>query len=448
MGGCSMTGSLSGTNSTLDRWAQAIGGTAAHEAGHTYGLAHTDDDDATGACDEFGSGPRPGEDGFSRHLMPNGCRLTGPDRAGYRRHISDVTFGLLAQNVGLSIQTMHNWDLKNPNPGTAKSLAIDFLSKLPSVSIAWSWGGSSSPWINPVVSGPSGTTVWKGTTYNNFRITWSIPNPGWVTPGSVPGGAEFHVGTTFTGVDFNQPDPIIIQNITLFDASASPLPLHPRLPMYDAGTLDAADGTFALHFFSPPAGPQLVLQDAIVYQLPRVASIESMTGDGRPLTFEQEPIIPWSTGQCTPATPSSSRLARLEGASVRCVLGKPTDRPHVLVNRRPGDPGVVPCKNGVPTASGKPAGRSRSNDSRQTPDYEGPICAGSSRDPFPSTTVYVIATFIDPKAEHYDPQQQRIVVGPVTSKVFYQFSGVREPRLLAAGRISPGKVRYPGGHSH
>ena len=42
-GNCSATGSLTGTNSTLDRWAQAVGGTAAHEGGHTYGLSHSDD---------------------------------------------------------------------------------------------------------------------------------------------------------------------------------------------------------------------------------------------------------------------------------------------------------------------------------------------------------------------------------------------------------------------
>ena len=33
--GTCTTGSLTGANATLDRWAQAIGGTSAHEAGHT-----------------------------------------------------------------------------------------------------------------------------------------------------------------------------------------------------------------------------------------------------------------------------------------------------------------------------------------------------------------------------------------------------------------------------
>jgi hypothetical protein len=77
--GCSMTGALTGANSTLARWAQAIGGTAAHEAGHTYGLAHSDDDPPNDPS-QPGPGPAPGEDAFNFHLMPAGYDLTGPDR--------------------------------------------------------------------------------------------------------------------------------------------------------------------------------------------------------------------------------------------------------------------------------------------------------------------------------------------------------------------------------
>src|SRR5206468_5291086 len=35
-------GALNGANSTLDRWARSIGGTASHEAGHNFGLSHAD----------------------------------------------------------------------------------------------------------------------------------------------------------------------------------------------------------------------------------------------------------------------------------------------------------------------------------------------------------------------------------------------------------------------
>jgi hypothetical protein len=379
-------------------------------------MPHSTDNPPSGCA---GSGPPvlPGEDGFKRHLMPSGCNLDGEDRAGYRRHVSDRGFGILATNVGLSIQTMHNWDLVNPNPDEARSLTIDFLSKQSTVDVDWSYAGSPSPWKNPVVTGPLGTATWQGTTYNKFRITWSTPNPAWAgaTPGVLPGGADFHIGATFTGVDFNQPDPIIIQDITLFDAGASPLPLHPRLPMYDTGTVDSADGTFSLNFFPPASGAPMVLDDAVVYQLPRVASIESMIGSGRPVTFANERISVWSKTAC------ETQNTRGE---VRCILANVADRPHVEVTHRVGDPGVYDCSRGIPTPP------TTAPDSPLHPDYEGPICAGTSRDPFPSTTVYVIATFVDREARHWDPERQEMVIGPVTSKVFYQFAGVRDVRRI------------------
>jgi hypothetical protein len=433
-GACSMTSSLTGANATLERWAQAIGGTAAHEAGHTYGLAHTDDDPPGDSGGQPGPAPLPGEDSFHRHLMPAGYNLTGDDRATFRRHFSDRTFGLLATNVGLSIQTMHNWDLINPNAASARSLRIDFLSTLSSVNVTWSYTGPSSPWINPVVSGPTGTAVFKGTTYNRYAITWSSGNPAWSTaaPGTVPGGGRFHVGATFTGVDFNQPDPIIIQNVTLLDASSNPLTLHPRLPIYDAGTVDSADGTFGVNFFPPAGAPQLRLQGAVIYQLPRVASIASMTGGGRPRSFDKLPIRPWSTVKCKPGALRKS---------LRCVIAKLSAKPHVLVTRRLGEPGVYDCSHGVPRV---PRAASPSHDSTRAPDFEGPICAGATRDPFPSTTVYVIATFVDPNAKHYDLKSKRYVGGPVTSTVYYQFAGIRDIRHLKRRRIAaiaPGQMR-------
>jgi hypothetical protein len=429
MGGCTATGALTGANATLDRWAQAIGGTAAHEGGHTYGLSHTDDNPQP-TCDPFGgSAPTPGEDAFNRHLMPAGCNLTGEDRASYRRHISNRTYGLMATNVGLSIQTMHNWDLVNPNAAAANSLAIDFLSTLPAVTIAWSYTGSLSPWNNPVVTGPSGTAVFKGTTYNRYRITWSSGNPAWGggAPGVLPGGATFHIGATFTGVDFNAPDPIIIQNVTLFDAASAALALHPRLPMYDAGTVDAADGTFAVHFFQPPGGAPLILQDAVVLHLPRPAAIESMVGSGRPVAFDKTPIHPWTVRKCERG---KSR------ESIRCPIAKLSDRPYVRVTHKLGEKNVYDCSRGVPKVD-------RPQDTPALVDYEGPICAGSVRDPFPSTTVYLIATFVDPKAKHFDWKSRKYVVGPVTSRVYYQFAGVRDLRRFAKEqRIEKTLERY------
>lgn len=417
LGGCSMEGSLTGANSTLDHWAQAIGGTATHESGHTYGLVHSDEDPVAGCDGTGGAGSAPGEDAYTRHLMPAGCNLDGNSRTTFRRHFSDRGYGILATNIGLSVQTMHNWDLVNPNAGAGHSLAIDFLSTQPSINLTWSWTGVSSPWISPTVT-PTGTGTYHGVTYNAYRITWSTPNPAWSggLAGTVNGGGEFHVGATFTGVDYDLPDPIIIKNVTLFDGSSNPLALHPRLPIYDAGTPDAPDGAFALHF-QAPAGPPLMMQEAVIYQLPRVASIESMNADKRPTTFDGRPIRPWKAIKCAPATLRER---------IRCVVANLKDRPHVFVSHKLGEPNVVDCSNGLPPS----VLYGPSKDSARIPDNDVPICVGSARDPFPSATVYVIATFVDPKAKHWDLKKKAYVVGPVKSKVYYQFAGVRDPRRL------------------
>jgi hypothetical protein len=453
-GGCSMTGALTGTNSTLLRWAQAIGGTAAHEGGHTYGLAHSDDDPPDDPS-QPGLGPAPGEDAFNFHLMPAGYDLTGPDRTNFRRHFSDRDYGILATNVGLSVETMHNWDMVNPNAQQAASLAIDFLSQLPSISIAWTYGGASSPWINPTVSGPSGTAVFKGQTYNQYRITWSTANPSWSnpSPGVLAGGAEFHIGTTFTGVDFTQPDPIIITNVTLLDAGSNPLALHPRLPSYDAGTIDSA-GDIIIGFFAPAGAPQMRLAGATILQLPRLATIDALVGEGRPFTRDRQPIQAWTGTRCAPGPLQKG---------VRCVIARITQQPHVLDTFRIGQPGVIDCRQRPPgPGPGAPRGdsinrpdyegpviqppggqpRPGPRDTVKRPDLEGPICAGVQRDPFPSAVVYVMASFVDPNARHYDPVKKTFVVGPVVSKLYYQFAGVRRLPQQKPGPGHPGG--YPG----
>ncbi len=426
-GGCSMTGALTGANSTLQNWSQAIGGTAAHEAGHTYGLLHTDDNPPNDPSGQAGLGPAAGEDAFNRHLMPSGGNLTGSDRTTYRRHFSDRDYGILASNVGLSVETMHNWDLVNPNAQSASSMTIDFLSTQSSINVTWFFAGTLSPWVNPTVSGPSGTAVWKGTTYNKYRLTFSTGNSAWnnSSPGILGGGAQFHIGVAFTGVDFTVPDPVIIQNVTLLDASSAPLALHPRLPSYDAGTLDGATGDMTLQFDAPGGAGQMQLQRAAIFQLPRLATIDSMIGAGKPFTRDRQAIVPWTSTVCPAAS--------LGERGVRCLIANIKDKPHISEVHHLGEPNVVDCSKGVPPAVNAPS------DSVMMPDYEGPICAGEQLDPFPSAVVYVIATFVEPNAKHWDPVTKAYVTGPVTSTVYYQFAGFRKVK----GRTPGGSTSQP-----
>lgn len=389
-------GALSGANSTTERWAFSIGGTAAHEAGHTYGLSHAD-----------GETVKPGEDSLHHHIMPRGALLTNEDRAGSRRHFDDTSFGILAANVGLSIETLHNWDFTNPNDVDAKQLQMEVLSTHPTLILSSFWNGPRSPWINPVVSGPVGTTVFKGSTYNRFQLTWSTGKVWSNGPsGTVPPAERFHIGASFSGVDINQPDPIIITKVSLLDAGGTPLTLSPRMFGYDAGTLDSADGSFNLHFFNlDDPGHPLLLKDLTVSELPRVLSLDAMVTGARLETWQKLPILPWRTVR--PLARGESEL----GAPVKDVravtIARLSQGRHVFQRYDESD-----CQAGA-----------RPGDSTREPDVARCL-PGFRLDLFPATTVFVTATVVDPSAKHWDSVQSRFVVGPVESKLFYQFGGI------------------------
>jgi len=522
-------GALNGARSTLERWATSIGGTAAHEAGHLYGLSHLN-----------GSAVRPGEDALTRHLMPGGALLTDEQRAGYRRHFNDTEFSILAANVGLAVQTQHTWALINPNQKPAAQLRIDFLSRRSPVTLAEWLDGSRSPWSAPTISG--GTQVVNSAAfhgYRRFQITWSTPKA-WsgAVPGQVPPGGQFVVGASFSGADFNGPDPIIVTDITLFGANGAALPLAPRLPGYDTGTLDAKDGSFDVGFFNLGSGADaLVLTDVQVFQLPRVLSLDAML-PGEPMrSWTGEPIVPWPARDSArsrggspwtepqwrygpgdalrdPARPpgGSPRLPESPG---RFAFGEPLQDP---VRRRLGSPRFPESRerftfgntlrDSVQPFGGLPRfprsrGRFTLDDTVQTPvlpfggwprspepwggfafgdTWPDPVrpLRGSLRIPerrggfpsggvvrvpvarlaegrhifenvvthncgapadrssdsevnecvngifvdlFPATTVYIMATVVDPHARHWDPARERFVVGPVESRIFFQFAG-------------------------
>jgi hypothetical protein len=407
-------GALNGANSTLQRWALSIGGTAAHEAGHTYGLQHNDDffqNFPSSGCNDGTDQTKPGEDALTRHLMAQGCHFTDEQRAGFRRHFSDVTFSILAANVGLSVETIHNWDFTNPNSASAAKVRFDLLSTASSLTLSWSYGGSLSPWTAPSVSGPVGTTTFRGTVFNRFQVTWSV-GKAWANgpSGIVPGGATFHVGAAFSGVDFTQPDPVIVVKVTLLDAGNAELTLQPRMVGYDTGAFDVATGDFRFNLFNAddPTRP-LEVRNLVITQLPRVASIDAMVRGGKLISWQGLPINAWTVSQSGlcggKEVDCTARLAE----SAREVLVANLGEGRHIAQRFDGK-----CLEGS---------SSPSKDASGVPDVNNCPSAGFNLDLFPSTMIFVTATIVDPAAEHWDRATNSFVVGPVESHLFYQFAG-------------------------
>jgi hypothetical protein len=380
-------GALNGTNSTLERWANAIGGTTAHEAGHNYGLSHSS-----------GLLVGTGEDALTRHLMAAGSNFTHEERVGYRRHFNDANFSTLASNIGLSIQTMHNWDLVNPNAATGRQFRLTFLSPQASPIVSWTYSGSRSPWVNPTLTA-NGTQTFKGTSYNRFRLTWST-GQNWDngSSGQVPGGAEFHVGATLSGVDFNQPDPIIITKSELLDTSGTPLALQPRLVGYDDGTLDSSDGTLDIAFDNFGADT-LEIRALDIQLLPRVLSIDSML-PGRGLRDWAGHRIAAHEGSRRVLVRKARSLRRKRG--FRLPVARMAQKRH-FVERIERD-----CSTG---------------DATFEPDTRS-CTGGVNVSLFPATTMYLRFTVVDPDARVWDRKRKRYVRKDLTSRVFYQVGGI------------------------
>jgi hypothetical protein len=400
--GSASEGALEGGNSTLSRWANAIGSTGAHEAGHNYGLQHGDD-----------SFIHTGEDNRFHHIMPS-ATLPGesppvPDctfRAS-KRHFSDTTFSVLAHNIGLVSQTMGNWDFVNPNVGNASQLRMEVLSTASTLTLTYWWNGLWSPWSAPTVSGSLGTTVFQGTTYHIFHVTWNTGKawearniPGTAqTPGLVPSGTVFHIGAEFNGSHYYDPDPYIIHEVVLLDGGGSPLPLQPRMAGYDNGALDMVSGDFIMQFYS--FGAPLILKNLTIHELPRKITLDSMQFGMEMKTWDGQPVVPWKS-------------TKIEG---EFQLTK--DGLRVPVRNLFKDGHNVFVVHGRENPQDASTGGAQEN-----PDVPGSI----SVDLFPSTTVYVTATVVDPNTHYKDPKTGEDKVAE--SLLFYQFAGKRERRPL------------------
>jgi hypothetical protein len=394
-------------NSTVERWAKSLGGTAAHEAGHSYGLSHND-----------GLPVAAGEDPLVHHIMASGTHYSCEDRAGFRRHFSDYEYSVVASNVGLSVQTVWNWDFQNPNAQSAAKLQMDILGTQSSLSVAGPYNGSESPWVNPTVSALPGTQVFKNVTYNRFQVTWSAghawdghvpggPGPSLGTPGQVDGGASFHIGTGFSGVNYNLPNPIIITNVTLFDASNNPLALHPRNVAFDSGALDSADGTLRVQAMNV-AGPPLRIDNIRMQLLPRLLNIEAMVASNPGLVdVRNVPFSAWGKAKTIRAGRTLEK-----GQTLAFPFARLSDKRQIVEILKEGD-------------SCNP------DDRLKGPDV-GACKPGINVSLFPATTAYIVATVVDPRAKHWDFKTKQYVTGPVTSHAFLQFVG-RHPDLNKNG---------------
>lgn len=390
---------LAGANSTLDRWATAIGHTASHEAGHNFGLSHGN------------SAPRTGEDQTNNHIMATGSTgLTGEMRAGRNRHFSDTSYEILGHNIGLRFKTLTNWDFINPNAEDAHQLVLTLLSPAPTLTLNWFYGGGMSPWTNPTIAA-AGTQSFQGTTYNKFTLTFSSPKA-WSggANGIVPGGAAFHTGATFSETDL-----VIVFETRVKDSGGANLNLHPRLIGFNAGAADLNNGDFNIRAFN--VGNAMIIEDLQVQFLPRMLSIESMINGARMLDVHGNPVAPTRTSDAY--RPVKSLEVR-EFADIRIATFRDPRTVDIFYDKTK----CKPRGQGQPGSSPQPSASSPRNPG-DTKNGEIEYCPdGWALSLFPSTYVYLVATIVDPNARFWDRAQGRYVDGPLRTKVFHQFGGM------------------------
>ncbi len=377
-------GALNGADSTLERWANAIGGTISHEGGHNYGPDHPDAAPVTSEDDEF------------NHLMSS--PPSGEDRA-QDRHFSNTSFEILARNLGLYEQTVSNWDFVNPNDSTADGFRITVLVRpadgTPGKGSMYT--GGLSPWED-VSIGADGSETFKGENYDRFVVTFTDPKA-WDngTAGRIPAGESFHVGVGLT-TDY------IVRDVEL-TSGGSPMDLRPRVVGYTTGgSFDPATGAFHVTFSNPdPENGPLILSDFVVRYLPRTVDINEMVVGGQLVDFDGRPLTPWSvrgteqdrftvvdTTDVTIGNLAEKRAVDFIATPPKeCGLIKPQPVPDAVAPNR-----MEYCRNGHILGL------------------------------FPSTRVYFEATLTDPQARYFDRDLQRFVVGPLKSRIFVQLSGV------------------------
>jgi hypothetical protein len=199
-------------------------------------------------------------------------------------------------------------------------------------------------------------------------------------------------------VNFSDPDPIIVFDTRLIDASGTTLPLHPRTAGFDTGAADQASGLLELRLFN--FGDRLLVHRLQVQQLPRLASLESMVPGQALVDLVGAPVRPWREG----AQPALADRALEQNGELQTPLARLNQGPHVTKRVTAADCNAQDRMRGPDTDTCRP---------------------GVMYDLFPSTTLMVTAELVDPAARHWDPATKKYLVGPVTTTVFYQVAGRR-----------------------
>lgn len=389
---------LTGANSTLDRWAVGMANLILHESGHNYGASHGN------------SVAVAGEDATVNHFMANpALGASGSSIIDSFNHFSDTSYEVLGYNLGLNIKTLNNWDFTNPNSSNADSLTLTLLSKAASLNIAWSYNGTLSPWTSPSIVDTGGSQTFRGENYNVYELKFTTAKS-WSggANGIAPPDTKFHVGASFT-----ESDTVIVYETTLHSGGAD-LALHPRMFGYDVDT--AFDGSFAMTFFNTsPDDGFMVLQDVQVMFVPRMIDIESMISGAEPMGMNGRAVEPF--GRVSPLKQGNiaGKAQRIGSEPLRLELARLNAPRHVDVVYDPDD---------CPNQQGSHPGQIIAG-----PDFGDPLSPdycqdGTALSLFPASYTYVIATFVDPNAKHWDADLGDFVEGPVESRLFFQVAGI------------------------
>ncbi|MBK7872621.1 MAG: hypothetical protein IPJ74_19040 [Saprospiraceae bacterium] len=393
-------GALNSSHTDISkRWVNAIATTAAHEAAHNYGLDHS-----------IALPSSSQEDTLTNHLMAEGNTTDGNNRATVSKHFSNTSFGALAHRLGLQVNTLHSWELINPNNQAADQLIITVFSKANNLTIN-NADLSRCPWQAPRVEHISNNHWLFDDIYKKFEIIFDQPQPD--SSGQVPAGHRFHIGLAF-----EEDEAVIVVGVTLKNGNLT-LPLSPRTVGFDQGFIDTSTGEVSMRIFNNGIDSSRVRQLSTTRQirlenlridfLPRVADLKSMRNfDGGIFPNPEQDRLVDFRGLKVLSEGNVEQQQRLILDTVLAVFfGKLTDPRRINITFD-----STGCVKGIGPGD----------------VFNGKInyCFhGTLLSLFPSTMIYVTATIVEPNATYFDPNRNEFVTGDLRTYVQYQFSGIK-----------------------